>query len=431
VTNDPGASNRTYLSIGEALDALKIEFPDVTISKIRFLEGQGLVEPERTPSGYRKFTLVDVERLRWVLRQQQESYIPLKVIRERLSEAEGQGIVPRTLPRPPSLGERATNAFNSMNEEANPVVTNPSGSAVGPVGSSLASLAKDGLDDFDDLGEIEDFGDLVDNEDADDADDADSDESAFNPSRLVSGATHGDESPESMGEFRHPASRARSANLRPELIRTPAAPTTPRLPAASSERSAASLTAQSVASKVAPVAPVMPAMPAMPAVASSVDQKSLTSSRLSTPLSVEVAESRLGSGNPMLGPSGGAALTFAELASASGLSLDDLRLIEEFGLVVGRQKFDGKYYDDDALLVAKTVVAFRAFGIEPRHLRMYKSAAEREAAFFAQALSPMLHRRGDEARTKAADTMNELRRLGEQLRDAALRNALRDVLEGR
>jgi DNA-binding transcriptional MerR regulator len=133
----------------------------------------------------------------------------------------------------------------------------------------------------------------------------------------------------------------------------------------------------------------------------------------------------------MLGLSGGAALTFAELASSSGLSLDDLRLIEEFGLVVGRQKFDGKYYDDDALLVAKTVVAFRAFGIEPRHLRMYKSAAEREAAFFAQALSPMLHRRGDDARSKAADTMNELRRLGEQLRDAALRNALRDVLDGR
>ena len=124
-------------------------------------------------------------------------------------------------------------------------------------------------------------------------------------------------------------------------------------------------------------------------------------------------------------------MSFAELASASGLSLDDLRLIEEFGLISSRQMFDGKSYDDDALSTARTVVAFRAFGVEPRHLRMYKSAADREAGFFAQVLSPLLHRRGPEAREKAADTVEELRRLGEQLRDATLRNALKDLLEGR
>ncbi|MGH9182203.1 MAG: MerR family transcriptional regulator, partial [Acidimicrobiales bacterium] len=58
-------AERAYLSIGEVLTLLKAEFADVTISKIRFLESQGLVDPERTPSGYRKFYDADVERLRW------------------------------------------------------------------------------------------------------------------------------------------------------------------------------------------------------------------------------------------------------------------------------------------------------------------------------------------------------------------------------
>ena len=78
-------STRTYLSIGDVLTLLRQEFPDITISKIRFLESQGLVNPERSPSGYRKFYEHDVERLRWVLRQQREHFLPLKVIRDRLA----------------------------------------------------------------------------------------------------------------------------------------------------------------------------------------------------------------------------------------------------------------------------------------------------------------------------------------------------------
>ena len=81
-------SSRTYLSIGDVLTLLREEFPDVTISKIRFLESQGLVNPERSPSGYRKFFDPDVERLRWVLRQQREHFLPLKVIRDRLADGE-------------------------------------------------------------------------------------------------------------------------------------------------------------------------------------------------------------------------------------------------------------------------------------------------------------------------------------------------------
>ena len=81
-------SSRTYLSIGDVLTLLREEFPDVTISKIRFLESQGLVNPERSPSGYRKFFDHDVERLRWVLRQQREHFLPLKVIRDRLADGD-------------------------------------------------------------------------------------------------------------------------------------------------------------------------------------------------------------------------------------------------------------------------------------------------------------------------------------------------------
>ncbi|MGY1456384.1 transcriptional regulator FtsR [Streptomyces sp. SS8] len=72
------------MSIGAVLNLLRDEFPEVTISKIRFLESEGLVEPQRTPSGYRKFTAADVERLSRVLRMQRDHYLPLRVIREYL-----------------------------------------------------------------------------------------------------------------------------------------------------------------------------------------------------------------------------------------------------------------------------------------------------------------------------------------------------------
>jgi DNA-binding transcriptional MerR regulator len=83
---------RDYLSIGEVLVTLKPEFPDITISKIRFLESEGLIAPERTPSGYRKFYDEDVQRLRMILRLQRDEYLPLRVIRERIDGREdGQG----------------------------------------------------------------------------------------------------------------------------------------------------------------------------------------------------------------------------------------------------------------------------------------------------------------------------------------------------
>ncbi len=73
-----------YHSIGEVLSLLKEEHEDLTISKIRFLESQGLIEPERTPSGYRRFYDTDIDRLRWILSQQRDNFMPLKVIKRHL-----------------------------------------------------------------------------------------------------------------------------------------------------------------------------------------------------------------------------------------------------------------------------------------------------------------------------------------------------------
>ncbi|MBP2704156.1 MerR family transcriptional regulator [Microbispora sp. RL4-1S] len=78
---------RAFMSIGEVLALLQGEFPDVTVSKIRFLEGEGLIEPQRSPSGYRKFTHGDVERLRYILTAQRDQYLPLRVIKDHLDGA--------------------------------------------------------------------------------------------------------------------------------------------------------------------------------------------------------------------------------------------------------------------------------------------------------------------------------------------------------
>ena len=92
-----------HLSIGEVLGLLLEEFPDVTISKIRFLESQGLIEPERTPSGYRKFFDDDVELLRLILREQREKFLPLRVIKDRIDsgEIEPGDTPPRGVPAAP------------------------------------------------------------------------------------------------------------------------------------------------------------------------------------------------------------------------------------------------------------------------------------------------------------------------------------------
>ncbi|HVA74859.1 MAG TPA: MerR family transcriptional regulator [Acidimicrobiales bacterium] len=122
-------AERSHLSIGEVLSLLREEFPDVTISKIRFLESQGLVDPERTPSGYRKFYDQDVERLRWILRQQREHFLPLKVIRGRLSEHPDEpaanGATPEEGADEPGSGSEAPTSSSSPAHPAATTATTP------------------------------------------------------------------------------------------------------------------------------------------------------------------------------------------------------------------------------------------------------------------------------------------------------------------
>ncbi|MEV5805670.1 transcriptional regulator FtsR [Streptomyces parvulus] len=101
------ATDSGLMSIGTVLNVLRDEFPDISISKIRFLESEGLVEPRRTPAGYRKFSARDVERLGQVLRMQRDHYLPLKVIREHLDAVERGEAVPLPTVGPQRDGETA------------------------------------------------------------------------------------------------------------------------------------------------------------------------------------------------------------------------------------------------------------------------------------------------------------------------------------
>ena len=96
------------MSIGEVLSALRKEFPDISVSKIRFLEAEGLLEPSRTAAGYRKFSGNDVERLRAILRLQRDSFLPLKVIRKRLSDADARGEEPAAILVEPTTAAAAS-----------------------------------------------------------------------------------------------------------------------------------------------------------------------------------------------------------------------------------------------------------------------------------------------------------------------------------
>jgi DNA-binding transcriptional MerR regulator len=116
-----GSGGGAHLSIGEVLAHLRDEFPDVTISKIRFLESQGLIDPERTPSGYRKFYDHDVARLRWVLHQQREHFLPLKVIKDRLDQIRpGDEALLDPSPIAPATGPEATPKVKAPASRARP-----------------------------------------------------------------------------------------------------------------------------------------------------------------------------------------------------------------------------------------------------------------------------------------------------------------------
>lgn len=227
------AAARAFMSIGEVLGQLRPDFPDVTISKIRFLEDEGLIKPERTASGYRKFSREDLSRLRYVLTSQRDHYLPLRVIKDHL-DAIDRGL------EPPSVGGGGPRV----------------------------------------------------------------------PRALV--AAEGMPSPEA---FRPDASEVR--------------------------------------------------------------------------------------------------LSRRELLDAAGLEEAQLAELEQFGLLGPRT--GGSHYDGDALVVAKTVAEMARFGIEARHLRPFKAAAEREIGLVEQVVTPLVRQRNPEARARADEVARELAALSVKL----------------
>ncbi|HYO31605.1 MAG TPA: MerR family transcriptional regulator [Nocardioidaceae bacterium] len=234
------------MSIGEVLRQLRPDFPDVSISKIRFLEAEGLVEPERSPSGYRKFSSTDLKRLQYILTAQRDHYLPLKVIRQHL-EAMERGLEP-------------------------------------------------------------------------------------------------------------PATAGGSPRV-PESVHT---------------------------------------------------------------------EDHHGDGGGSGGSQVGVRISTDELLANSGLSSKALDELKGFGLL--RPIGDTDYFDADALVVATTVVSLARYGLEPRHLRVFKSAADREFGVIEQIVRPVARQRDDASKTRAAEMTADLATLSVRLHAALVRGALRELL---
>ncbi len=158
-------------TIGEVLNRLKDEFDDITISKIRFLESEGLISPDRTESGYRKFTEADVERLRYILRAQRDRYLPLKVIGEELDEIDARGgsyLDDAAASTPTALDGSASSTDGQPRLDLDPG-EEAGGAGAAPTGLTVTELAsRSGLTDRE-VAELRDHG-LIGDPEYDEAD---------------------------------------------------------------------------------------------------------------------------------------------------------------------------------------------------------------------------------------------------------------------
>ncbi|MCZ7525984.1 MAG: hypothetical protein M5U14_06115 [Acidimicrobiia bacterium] len=136
-----------------------------------------------------------------------------------------------------------------------------------------------------------------------------------------------------------------------------------------------------------------------------------------------------GRGDDLVPDATGVSLTRAELARAAGVGEESLMELQSYGLLApSSESGEGVLFDEEGLAIARLAAGFSRHGIEPRHLRMYRSFAEREVGLFQQVLLPYLRQRNPEARAKAQDELAELARLGRGLRTAFLRQAVREAL---
>jgi DNA-binding transcriptional MerR regulator len=391
---------RSYLAIGDVLALLREEFPDVTISKIRFLESRGLLDPERTPSGYRKFYEPDVDRLRWILRQQREHFLPLKVIKGRLEN----GMTDPEAPTP-HLFE-----MGDPPPEAEPVLVGVVGTSelVAERTQSLAALAQ--------VSAV-----------------AASLERA--PSRRAASVLSSSEPSPSLSVAPQPGATASSSATEAEAVSSPQAEGTAEAETAAVVNSGQSRRRRSSAVAPAERGPEEPA--GGPASAGAGGEEPIE--HASPEVATEEAESdgpkagrglpRSTAGLPGAGLSG-ASLTLAELASASGLEVEGVEELESFGLIAGRTVAGVRCYDEDAVLVAKLAARFAPYGIEARHLKIFKHAADRQTGLFAQVVTPLLRQRNPQAHARAIEELSELAELGEALMRCFSQAMLRELTGG-
>ena len=126
----------------------------------------------------------------------------------------------------------------------------------------------------------------------------------------------------------------------------------------------------------------------------------------------------------------GASMTGEEVCAASGLSAEELTGLEGFGLITSVNVAGIATYDEDALTLANLAAQFRAFGIEARHLRLYRNAVDRELGLIEQVIIPLLRQRNPESRQRAVETSDQLAALGQSIRATLLHQALRQHLGG-
>jgi DNA-binding transcriptional MerR regulator len=423
-------SGRTYLSIGDVLTLLREEFPDVTISKIRFLESQGLVNPERSPSGYRKFFEQDVERLRWVLRQQREHFLPLKVIRDRLAAGDLGDLEAPPEPRRRN-GQPAEPAHAGVANGAagRGLATNGSGPVGGGAVAARAEAASSKAED-DAMARI-----LAD---------------ASRRAALLPDSVKERSPLRVVPDVAEPTVRREPAERPAEPIRSGSDRGLRRAPAVAATAAAAPVPAGAPEPALAAAsdAPAHVKAEAVHRPAHAAPEPTPTSA--AAVASGGAADSATPAGRPPAVTSAatpkapaaaarptttsamvtGASLTIEELCAATGLSEVELAALQGFGLIASTMVAGIPTYNEEALTVANLAAEFRKFGIEPRHLRLYRNAVDREIGLIEQVIIPLLRQRNPESRQRAVEAAEELSTLGQTMRATLLRAALRGHLGG-
>ena len=375
--------HRAYLSIGEVLGLLVDEFPDVTISKIRFLETQGLVEPERTASGYRKFSDEHVERLRYVMREQKDNYLPLKVIKDRLDGEDG---TPAATPRPLPTGA----AWATIDTAQAPVISG---------------------------------------------------EHSVERVEILFGDTH-----ESTDGFPIPA----AALLQPEPIAEVVFVVAGAVDSdqVSVGHSGGEATPAGIASANGAVAPSVPAGLAVaapsaatttpaPAVARAAggpgEPTPMTHSPAPEPVVAPRTALRTVSSAPSAPSAPSAASddswTAAEITAQTGASVKLLDELVSFGLIHPQTVGGTTTYDAASRQIALLALEFASHGLEVRHMKMWRTNAEKETALFEQLILPLVRQRNPQARQQTVSTLSTLCDLGADLRAALVRNELKHYLD--